>query len=231
MAEHASTQIGALSGGQRRRVFLARALAAGPDLFLLDEPVTGVDATTQEDLMDILEAEARSGKTVVATTHDLGLRRPAVPAGRDGQPDDHRPRPVVADPRPGRARRRRTAATCSSSAGRRSSSTTPITTTTRRPASGTSTRAAAPAAAACSTRAPGALMDLLTRAAGSRVLRPGAHRGVARRDRLRGRRDVRGAQGPGVHRRRGQPRGVPGRRRRLHRPGPDPRRRGDRRGR
>jgi ABC-type Mn2+/Zn2+ transport system ATPase subunit len=71
MAEHGSTQIGSLSGGQRRRVFLARAIAAGPDLFLLDEPVTGVDATTQEDLMDILEAEARGGKTVVATTHDL----------------------------------------------------------------------------------------------------------------------------------------------------------------
>ncbi|HEX5015158.1 MAG TPA: metal ABC transporter ATP-binding protein [Candidatus Limnocylindrales bacterium] len=71
MGGHASTQIGSLSGGQRRRVFLARALAAGPDLFLLDEPVTGVDPTTQEDLMDILEAEARSGKTVVATTHDL----------------------------------------------------------------------------------------------------------------------------------------------------------------
>ena len=64
-------QIGALSGGQRRRVFLARALAADPDLFLLDEPVTGVDATTQEELMDVLEAEARSGKTVLATTHDL----------------------------------------------------------------------------------------------------------------------------------------------------------------
>ncbi|MFL5686799.1 MAG: metal ABC transporter ATP-binding protein [Chloroflexota bacterium] len=71
MGAHGSTQIGELSGGQRRRVFLARALAAGPDLFLLDEPVTGVDATTQEDLMDILEAEARGGKTVVATTHDL----------------------------------------------------------------------------------------------------------------------------------------------------------------
>ena len=71
MAEHEGTQIGQLSGGQRRRVFLARALAAEPDLFLLDEPVTGVDATTQEDLMDLLEGEARRGKTVVATTHDL----------------------------------------------------------------------------------------------------------------------------------------------------------------
>jgi manganese/iron transport system ATP-binding protein len=71
MADHARTQIGSLSGGQRRRVFLARALGAEPDLFLLDEPVTGVDATTQEDLMDLLEAEARRGKTVIATTHDL----------------------------------------------------------------------------------------------------------------------------------------------------------------
>jgi manganese/iron transport system ATP-binding protein len=71
MADAAGRQIGALSGGQRRRVFLARALAAEPELYLLDEPVTGVDARTQEDLMDILELEARSGKTVIATTHDL----------------------------------------------------------------------------------------------------------------------------------------------------------------
>jgi ABC-type Mn2+/Zn2+ transport system ATPase subunit len=64
-------QIGELSGGQRRRVFLARAIAAEPELFLLDEPVTGVDATTQEDLMDVLEAQTRAGRTVVASTHDL----------------------------------------------------------------------------------------------------------------------------------------------------------------
>jgi ABC-type Mn2+/Zn2+ transport system ATPase subunit len=71
MADHARTQIGRLSGGQRRRAFLARALAADPDLYLLDEPVTGVDPTTQEDLMRILEAETQRGKTVIATTHDL----------------------------------------------------------------------------------------------------------------------------------------------------------------
>jgi ABC-type Mn2+/Zn2+ transport system ATPase subunit len=71
MAGHLRTQIGRLSGGQRRRVFLARALAAEPDLFLLDEPVTGIDPTTQDLLMDLLEAQARRGKTVVATTHDL----------------------------------------------------------------------------------------------------------------------------------------------------------------
>ncbi len=71
MAERARTQIGSLSGGQRRRAFLARALAADPELYLLDEPVTGVDITTQEDLMHVLEAEAVRGKTIVATTHDL----------------------------------------------------------------------------------------------------------------------------------------------------------------
>jgi ABC-type Mn2+/Zn2+ transport system ATPase subunit len=71
MMGHAQAQIGALSGGQRRRVFLARALAADPLLYLLDEPVTGVDATTIEELMSILEGEAARGRTVLATTHDL----------------------------------------------------------------------------------------------------------------------------------------------------------------
>lgn len=71
MTAHQHVQIGRLSGGQRRRAFLARALAADPQLYLLDEPVTGIDATTQEELMDILEAEAARGRTVIATTHDL----------------------------------------------------------------------------------------------------------------------------------------------------------------
>jgi ABC-type Mn2+/Zn2+ transport system ATPase subunit len=71
MGDAMGRQIGALSGGQRRRVFLARALAARPDLYLLDEPVTGVDVTTQEELMDVLEDETRAGRTVIATTHDL----------------------------------------------------------------------------------------------------------------------------------------------------------------
>ncbi len=71
MADARDRQIGALSGGQRRRVFLARAIAADPELYLLDEPVTGVDPLTQEELMDVLEAETARGKTVVATTHDL----------------------------------------------------------------------------------------------------------------------------------------------------------------
>jgi ABC-type Mn2+/Zn2+ transport system ATPase subunit len=66
-----SSQIGSLSGGQRRRAFLARAIAAEPDLYLLDEPVTGVDVTTQEDLMALLAAETSAGRTAIATTHDL----------------------------------------------------------------------------------------------------------------------------------------------------------------
>ncbi len=71
MADLASRQIGELSGGQRRRVFIARALAADPELYLLDEPVTGVDPVTQEKIMNILDAEAARGRTVIATTHDL----------------------------------------------------------------------------------------------------------------------------------------------------------------
>ena len=71
MSSYAARQIGELSGGQRRRVFIARALASEPDLYLLDEPVTGVDPVTQERIMNILDAEAARGRTVVATTHDL----------------------------------------------------------------------------------------------------------------------------------------------------------------
>ena len=65
MADRTRTQIGALSGGQRRRAFLARALAADPDLYLLDEPVTGVDITTQHDLSHLLEARGspRAGRS------------------------------------------------------------------------------------------------------------------------------------------------------------------------
>jgi ABC-type Mn2+/Zn2+ transport system ATPase subunit len=71
MLDRRGSQIGALSGGQRRRAFLARAIAAEPDLYLLDEPVTGVDLTTQEDLMGLLQEETTRGRTVIATTHDL----------------------------------------------------------------------------------------------------------------------------------------------------------------
>jgi ABC-type Mn2+/Zn2+ transport system ATPase subunit len=67
----ARRQIGQLSGGQQRRAFLARSLAQQPDLYLLDEPVTGVDPATEDDLMAILAAESQRGKSVLASTHDL----------------------------------------------------------------------------------------------------------------------------------------------------------------
>ena len=73
MGDLVDRQIGRLSGGQRRRAFLARALASEPDLYLLDEPLTGVDIATQGDLMTILTAESQRGRTVIATTHDLSL--------------------------------------------------------------------------------------------------------------------------------------------------------------
>jgi ABC-type Mn2+/Zn2+ transport system ATPase subunit len=71
MHELAARQIGELSGGQQRRAFVARSLAQDPAIYLLDEPVTGVDPTTEDDLMRILGAECARGKTVLASTHDL----------------------------------------------------------------------------------------------------------------------------------------------------------------
>jgi len=60
-----------LSGGERQRVLIARALAADGELYLLDEPTNGVDATTEEELMHLFQAMAASGRTLVVATHDL----------------------------------------------------------------------------------------------------------------------------------------------------------------
>lgn len=67
--------IGALSGGQRQRVLLARMLARDARVLLLDEPLTGVDATTQEQLMALLREQADGGRSVVMVTHDLEQAR------------------------------------------------------------------------------------------------------------------------------------------------------------
>jgi len=71
LVSHARAQIGRLSGGQQQRAFLARVLAQDPHLLLLDEPVSGVDATTQHAIFALLEEMRKSGKTVVVATHDL----------------------------------------------------------------------------------------------------------------------------------------------------------------
>lgn len=73
MAELAERQIGDLSGGQRRRVFIARALAQQADTLILDEPFSGVDASAQSSLMEVLESLNRDGMTIILSTHDLGL--------------------------------------------------------------------------------------------------------------------------------------------------------------
>ncbi len=71
MEDFAERQIGQLSGGQQQRVFLARALAQRADLYLLDEPLAGVDAATEKTIMSVLRDLTAAGKTVVAVHHDL----------------------------------------------------------------------------------------------------------------------------------------------------------------
>jgi ABC-type Mn2+/Zn2+ transport system ATPase subunit len=71
IADLARRPIEALSGGQRQRVLLARTLAADPELLLLDEPATGVDPATEEQLMSLLGDLASHGRTVLVATHDL----------------------------------------------------------------------------------------------------------------------------------------------------------------
>ena len=69
----ADRQIGELSGGQQQRVMLSRALAQGADLFLLDEPLNHVDIATQELIFHTLEELSALGKSVIVSTHDLGV--------------------------------------------------------------------------------------------------------------------------------------------------------------
>ena len=71
MEDFAQRQIGELSGGQQQRVFLARALAQGSDILLLDEPFAGVDAATERAILDVLERAKDAGKTLVVVHHDL----------------------------------------------------------------------------------------------------------------------------------------------------------------
>lgn len=62
-----------LSGGQQQRVFLARALVARPELLVLDEPTTGVDISTAENVLHLLARLNRQGMSILMTTHDLNL--------------------------------------------------------------------------------------------------------------------------------------------------------------
>ena len=72
ISDLAGRQIGALSGGQKKRVFLARALAQQSRIILLDEPFTGVDAKTEFAVMELLKNLRDEGYLMLVSTHNLG---------------------------------------------------------------------------------------------------------------------------------------------------------------
>ncbi len=72
MWDYKDRQIGELSGGQKKRVFLARALAQGGRVILLDEPFTGVDVKTEEAIIVLLRELRRDGCIILVSTHNLG---------------------------------------------------------------------------------------------------------------------------------------------------------------
>jgi manganese/zinc/iron transport system ATP- binding protein len=71
MAGFVDRQISQLSGGQQQRIFLARALVQDAQIYFMDEPFQGVDATTERTIVGILQTLRQAGKTVVVVHHDL----------------------------------------------------------------------------------------------------------------------------------------------------------------
>jgi manganese/iron transport system ATP-binding protein len=72
MAEYRSRQIGELSGGQKKRVFLARSLAQEGRIILLDEPFTGIDVKTEATIIGLLRELRAAGHLMLVSTHNLG---------------------------------------------------------------------------------------------------------------------------------------------------------------
>ncbi len=71
LADRSREDVSTLSGGQQRRVLIARALAAQPDILVMDEPTAGVDAASQEVLAEVLARLAARGTTMLVVTHEL----------------------------------------------------------------------------------------------------------------------------------------------------------------
>ena len=72
MSAYKKRQIGELSGGQKKRIFVARALAQGGQIILLDEPFTGVDIKTEDSLISLFRSLAAEGRLILVSTHNLG---------------------------------------------------------------------------------------------------------------------------------------------------------------
>ncbi|MFB7335169.1 metal ABC transporter ATP-binding protein [Streptomyces adustus] len=78
MADRAKDSVDALSGGQHQRVLIARALAAEPELLIMDEPMAGVDLASQEVLAHTLAEQVAQGTTVLLVLHELGPVEPLI---------------------------------------------------------------------------------------------------------------------------------------------------------
>ncbi|MFF3375060.1 metal ABC transporter ATP-binding protein [Streptomyces sp. NPDC002680] len=78
LADRAKDSVNALSGGQHQRVLIARALAAEPELLIMDEPMAGVDLASQEVLARTLREQVAAGTTVLLVLHELGPLEPLI---------------------------------------------------------------------------------------------------------------------------------------------------------
>ena len=110
LSDRAQADVSTLSGGQQRRVLIARALASEPDVLLMDEPTAGVDAANQEVLAEVLGRLAAQGTTMLIVTHELEAladvvtRIVVVRAGRiafDGSPEEFASRTGELEPHDG----------------------------------------------------------------------------------------------------------------------------------
>ncbi|MFB4424630.1 metal ABC transporter ATP-binding protein [Streptomyces sp. QL37] len=78
LTDRAKDSVNALSGGQHQRVLIARALAAEPEVLIMDEPMAGVDLASQEILASTLRGQVAGGATVLLVLHELGALEPLI---------------------------------------------------------------------------------------------------------------------------------------------------------